>query len=150
LKVVGRYKLAASQPTGLVFDAKARRLYVAVRYAVVALDADTGNETGRVATPAGTDMLWLDAPTSTLYVASAGSVAIIRTGAGKLDKLGELNTDVRAHVLAFDPATNLVYVPGGREGRSKLLILKRVPSAFAQPAEQMAQQQGATTSTPRR
>ncbi len=145
LQVVNRYKLSASQPTGLVFDAKARRLYVAVRYAVLALDADTGAEAGRVPTPAGTDMLWFDASSNTLYAAAAGSVAVIRAGAGKLEKVGELNTEVRGHVLAFDPSTNLVYMPGGREGRSKLLILKRILTPSSLAAEQMAQKGAAST-----
>ena len=142
LKVVNRYKVAGSQPTGLVLDAKARRLYVAVRYAVLALDADTGAESSRVATPAGTDMLRYDEPSSTLYAAAASSISVIRAGSGKLVNLGELATEVRGHVLAFDPATNLIYLPGGREGRSKLLILKRI-GLDAQPAEQVAQ--GSTT-----
>ncbi len=140
LNVVKKYTLAASQPTGLVLDAKARRLYVAVRYAVVALDADTGAESSRVAAPAGTDMLWYDEPSSTLYAAAGSSVSVIKAGSGKLVSLGEVPIDVRGHVLAFDPATNLVYLPGGREGRSKLLILKRIGQTPA--AEQVAQ--GAT------
>ncbi len=147
LQVVKRYQLTASQPTGLAFDAKARRLYVAVRYAVLALDEDTGAEAGRVATPAGTDMLWFDAPSSTLYAAAVGSIAMITAGPGKLEKVGELQTEVRGHVLAFDPTTNIIYMPGGREGRSKLLILKRVPAASSQ-TQQMAEK-GAANSTPR-
>src|SRR5581483_5208287 len=60
LKIVSRYPLLASMPTGIVLDAQARRIYVAVRSAVVALDADTGKEVKRVAAPAGVDSLWLD------------------------------------------------------------------------------------------
>ncbi len=137
LRLVKRYQLAASQPTGLVLDAKARRLYVAVRYAVLALDADTGAESSRVAAPAGTDMLWYDESSSTLYAAAGNSVAVIKAGSGKLENLGEMSVEVRGHVLAFDPSTNLVYLPGGREGRSKLLILKRI--AQPSPAEQVAE-----------
>src|SRR4051794_27805037 len=43
-KIVGRFKLVASEPTGLALDEERRRLYVAVRYAVVELNADTGQE----------------------------------------------------------------------------------------------------------
>src|SRR5215467_102399 len=57
-KIVNRYKLAASEPTGLALDK--RRLYVAVRYAVVVLDADTGAELLRIAAPGGTSTLVLD------------------------------------------------------------------------------------------
>src|ERR1051325_10775277 len=36
-KIVGRFKVVASEPTGLALDEQRRRLYVAVRYAVLAL-----------------------------------------------------------------------------------------------------------------
>ncbi len=151
LKVVSRFPVAGSQPTGLALDEKARRLYVAVRYAVVALDADTGAEVSRTTMPAGVDMLWFDPASNTLYAAATESVSVIRTGS-KLEKIGEIPTEVRGHVLAFDPATKLVYMPGGREGRSKLLILKRIESANPQSREQVAQQgiQQGTSSPPRR
>ncbi len=151
LKVVSRYPLAGSQPTGVAFDEKARRLYVAVRYAVIALDADTGAEVSRVAMPAGVDLLWFNPNANTLYAAASGSVSVIRTG-GKLENVGDVATEVRGHVLAFDPATGLVYMPGGREGRSKLLILKNVGTSNPQTAEQVAQQgaQQGTASPPRR
>ena len=45
-KIIGRYKVVASEPTGLALDEQRRRLYVAVRYAVLALNADTGAEVG--------------------------------------------------------------------------------------------------------
>ena len=149
LHVVSRYPLAGSQPTGIALDAQARRLYVAVRSAVVELNADTGAEVGRVAMPVGTDMLWFDAASHSLYAAAGNSVNVIRTG-GKLEPIGELPIEVRGHVLAFDPATGLIYLPGGREGRSKLLIVKRLPGAGTQ-AEQVAQEgaQQTTTTPPR-
>ncbi len=137
LKVVNRYQLTGSLPTGIAFDPKGRRLYVAVRYAVIELDADTGTEVARVAMPAGTDMLWFDQGSNSLYAAASNSVSVIRTG-GTPEVVGELPTEVRGHVLAFDPATSLIYMPGGREGRSKLLILKRIPGANPQ-AQQVAQ-----------
>jgi len=45
--------------------------------------------------------------------------------------------------LAYDPARNFVYVPGGREGRSKLVILRRVenPNTTAVQEAQGAQSQ---------
>ena len=39
-----RMKLTASQPTGLLFEPSSRRLFIAVRYAVLQLDADAGTE----------------------------------------------------------------------------------------------------------
>ena len=75
-KVGHRWKLNASLPTGLALDPQSRRLFVAVRYAVVILNADSGTEIGRVASPAGTDALWFDDGTRTLYAgATGGSVS---------------------------------------------------------------------------
>jgi hypothetical protein len=135
LKVVKRYPLVASQPTGLVLDAKSRRLYVAVRYAVLALDADTGQELRRVAAPAGIDMLWLDQAGNNLYGGSSdGTIAAMRTTGASLSADSEFKTDVHGHTFAFDAAKKLIYFPGGSEGRSKLLILRQIePNAGASP-----------------
>lgn len=134
LRVVSRFKLLASQPTGLALDAAARRLYVAVRNAVVALQLDAGTEVGRVAAPPGADALWLDKPSGTLYVASGGGfVTSIQATGSAFQALDEVRTQVRGHTLAYDPARQFIYLPGGRDGKSKLLILKRiVPGQNAQ------------------
>ena len=53
--------------------------------------------------------------------------------------------EVRGQGLVFDPSTKLVYVPGGREGRSKLLILKQVgPRTQAVAQEDQGASQVAT------
>lgn len=134
LSVLRRFKLVASQPTGLALDVAARRLYVAVRHAVVALQIESGAEVGRVAAPAGADTLWLDGASGTLYLASAGGYVDVIQTIGNLRALDEVHTEVRGHTLAFDPERQLVFMPGGREGKSKLLILKRVvPGQPSQP-----------------
>jgi DNA-binding beta-propeller fold protein YncE len=139
LKPVAYWTLKASQPTGLAIDAASRRLYVAARYAVLALNADTGAEINRVGAPAGVDSLWLDKQGGKLLAAASGAVCIINTSANGLSLNEELNIDVRGYSIAYDPATKLIYLPGGRDGRSKLLILKplkgNVP-AFAQGKRQ--------------
>jgi len=128
LKVRKRFPLLASEPTGLALDSKTRRLYVAVRYAVLALDADSGQELRRVAAPAGIDMLWLDEAGNSLYGASAdGAISAMRTtSSGGLAADSEFKTDVHGHTFAFDPANKLIYFPGGSQGRSKLLILRQI------------------------
>jgi DNA-binding beta-propeller fold protein YncE len=126
-QVARRFKLAASQPSGLAFDPAGRRLYVAVRSAVLVLDATNGTELARVPSAQGTDTLWYDESTRNVFAAAAdGSVNMIHTNGGKYFSEHELRTDVRGSTLAYDPARNFVYVPGGREGRSKLVILRRV------------------------
>jgi hypothetical protein len=47
----------------------------------------------------------------------------------RLTAAEELPIDVKGHAFAFDAKTGFLYLPGGREGRSKLLILKQQPGA---------------------
>jgi DNA-binding beta-propeller fold protein YncE len=136
--IVGSIKLAASQPTGLVFDVDRRQLYVAVRYAVLQVDADSGNEVSRVPAAAGIDTLWLDRPSSTLYAAASnGSISVIKLGADRIAEAVEFNTEVRGKSIAYDAVNGLVYLTGGREGKSKLVILKPsgAPVSEVQTAE---------------
>jgi DNA-binding beta-propeller fold protein YncE len=133
-RVLNRFRLAASQPTGLAFDAANRRLFVAVRHAVLVLNADSGAELARVAAPAGINMLHYDAGSRSLYAISAGgTLAVIHEENGRFASQQEFRTEVRGYALAFDPERRLVYVPGGREGRAKLLILKHAPLRTTSP-----------------
>jgi hypothetical protein len=50
----------------------------------------------------------------------------MKTRHGGLTPESELNVDVKGRSLAYDPNTKLIYFPGGREGRSKLLIMREV------------------------
>lgn len=136
-KLVQRFSLNASQPTGMAFDKANHRLYVAVRYAVLSLDIDKGQELGRVPVAGGTDTLWLNDPDHMLYAAAAdGTVALIDTAAGKFSYESELKTDVCGHSLAYDAEKKLIYVPGGHEGKSKLVILKPYGMAEAPDDDQ--------------
>jgi DNA-binding beta-propeller fold protein YncE len=127
MKVTKRFELTASQPTGIAYDAKLDRIYVAVRYAVLSLNADNGSENARVPAPGGIDALWFDDAGERLFAAAGGSVFVMRTS-GKLVADYEVATEVRGHTLAFDPQKKMVYMPGGREGRSKLLIMRQIGS----------------------
>lgn len=127
LKAVKSLALKGSMPTGLAFDPKMRHLFVAVRYAVLVIDPDSGRELARVPTSAGVDQVWFDDSTRSAYAAAnGGTVTMIHNEGGRYIAEQELNTAVRGHTIAFDPARSLVYVPGGFEGRSKLVILKRL------------------------
>jgi len=142
--ITKHFHLAASQPTGIAIDEKFQRLFVAVRYAVLVLNADTGAEISRVPSEAGTDTLWFDPSNGALYAAASnGSVNMISTQRNFTSE-HELKTDVRGHTLAFDAARKMVYMPGGREGRSKLVILKRVET----PGQSLNRQVNAAAGTP--
>jgi DNA-binding beta-propeller fold protein YncE len=125
--VTRRTKLAASQPTAILFEPNSRRLFVAVRYAVLQLDANNGAETARVAAPPGTDSLWLDQSTNNLFAAAGdGTVSVISVNERRLAVRGEYKGDVRGHALAYDPANHLIFLTGGREGKSKMLVLRNI------------------------
>ncbi len=132
LKIVKRFAIAGSQPTGVAYDAGHDRIYVAIRHAVITLNPNTGEELGRIAAPAGVDRLWLDEANQTLVAAAGGSVFLASTAGARLASAEEIPTQVKGYAVAFDPQRKLVYLPGGREGRSKLLILKQTGAATPQ------------------
>ncbi len=136
LQVSKRMTLWASQPTGIVYDSKLDRIYVAVRYAVLSLNANTGAELSRVPADGGIDRLWLDDESRVLYGAAGGSLLVMRADQ-RLHAIDEVATDVKGYSVAYDPDKKLIYFPGGRDGQSKLLLLKP-PSVSASsdvPAE---------------
>jgi len=124
-RIVQRFKLAASEPTGMALDASRRKLYVAVRYAVLALSADTGAELARIPAPGATNALILDPNANLLYAAAGdGAVLAINTSSNTVDH--ELPTDVKGYNIAYDPEHKMLFLPGGREGRSKMVILSPI------------------------
>ncbi len=124
-KPVETFKLAGSEPTGMALDEGRRRLYVAVRFAVLVLNADDGSELARIAAPGGTDTLILDSQDRLLYAAGGdGSVLAIDLARNVIDH--ELPTEVKGFSIAYDPSHKMLFFPGGREGRSKLVILRPV------------------------
>lgn len=125
LETLANFSLNASEPTGIAFSPRYDRLYVAVRYAVLALDPGSGEELSRSAVAGGIDQLILDDAGGSLLGVSHGSVFVVPASAS-LGPASELDVEVKGHSLAYDSATGYLYIPGGREGRSKLLILKRI------------------------
>lgn len=146
MQVSRRIPLAGSLPTGIVYDRSADRLYVAVRYAIVTIDAQTGSEVGRVPAAGGVNNLWLDSKSQTLYAIANGSVFIMKAG-GRLGEAVEIPVDVKGSTLAFDPNKSFIYVPGGREGRAKLLILKQIPGQQSQVQNASVPVTGTTTAS---
>jgi DNA-binding beta-propeller fold protein YncE len=136
-QIVSRFKLAASEPTGLALDGSHRLLYVAVRFAVVALDAESGAELFRIAAPGGTSALILD-PSDNLLYASAGDGSVLTIDLERHVVDHELPTSVKGYTLAYDPVHKMLFLPGGREGRSKMVILTPV-TANEQPPSESAQ-----------
>ena len=124
LKVLKRYSLAALQPSALVLDAQSRRLYVAVRYAVLALNADDGTEITRLAAPAGVDSLSLDSANGKLYASSNDELNVINISGSKPIAEDQFPLKAHGHGLALDRGRNLLYIPSGNDARSLVLILR--------------------------
>lgn len=123
--ILRRIKLAASQPTGLLLDGSGR-LYVAARYALLGIDPQSGNEFARVPAAAGTNTLWLDVAGNTLYAAAGdGTITIVDVAGGRMEAKNEFRSEVRGHAFAYDAKNKLMFIPGGREGKSKLVIIKQ-------------------------
>jgi DNA-binding beta-propeller fold protein YncE len=139
LQVVNRIKLNASQPTGLVYDGRTKCLYVAVRYAVLSINTDSGTEVNRVPAAAGVDSLWLDPESRMIYAASSGALLMLHADGQRLSVADEIAADVKGHTVAYDPEKKMVVLPGGREGRSKLLLLRPMVVNPAVPATTTAQ-----------
>jgi hypothetical protein len=132
LQVEKKIPLQASQPTGLVFDPKLDRIYVSVRYAVLSLNANSGAELSRVPADGGIDRLWLDDDSRILYGAAGGSLLVMRADQ-RLHAIDEVDTAVKGYSVAYDPDRKLVFFPGGREGQSKLLLLR--PPTMSAPTD---------------
>jgi YVTN family beta-propeller protein len=136
--IVNRFKLAASEPTGMALDSARKRVYVAVRYAVLALNLDNGSELFRIPAPGGTDTLILDPNGSLLYAAGGdGSVLAIDLNHNTIDH--ELPTDVKGFSIAYDPSHKMLFMPGAREGRSKKVILSPISMNDQQNRPQTAE-----------
>jgi DNA-binding beta-propeller fold protein YncE len=144
-KIAGHFKLVASEPTSLALDEERRRLFVAVRYAVLEINPDTGVEVRRIPAPAGTDALVLD-PGGSLLFAAAGDGAVLAIDLNRNMVDHELPTDVKGYSIAYDPAHKMLFLPGGREGRSKMVILS--PSSVPENKLQNAASPPAGTSQP--
>ncbi len=128
LQVVSRFKLNASQPTEVVYDASTRRLYVAARQAVLSINDQDGSETSRVEAPMGVDGLWLNPKLRTLYAASPGELTVIKADDGRFAVADRIPSNIKGHNVAFDPESNIVFLPGGREGHSEMLLLRPMDS----------------------
>jgi YVTN family beta-propeller protein len=127
LRIVSRFNLNASQPTGLAYDPRFGELYVATRFAVLAINAASGTEVNRVPAAAGVDRLWLDPESHVLYAAGGGLLLVMHAN-GRLSAAEEIDTGVKGHAVAYDAEKRLVLLPGGRESKSKVLILKPMTS----------------------
>ena len=53
---------------------------------------------------------------------------VMRADGPRLAAMDEIPADVKGHTVAYDPESKMVFLPGGREGRSEVLLLRPAAS----------------------
>jgi hypothetical protein len=109
----------------LLVDPSARLLIIgcSANGRLLVLDADSFRVLGSIRGAGHVDVLALDAARHLVYAASEdGIVSVIRLTHGERPRLlGQSHLAARAHTVAVDPRTSLVYLPLGRSGGSSVL-----------------------------
>ena len=70
------------------------------------------------------DGLWLNAEMRTLYAASPGELTVIKAENGNFMVADRIPSDIKGHNVAYDPENKTLFLPGGREGKSAMLLLQ--------------------------
>jgi hypothetical protein len=113
----------------LGIDAAARLLIVgcSANGRLLVLDADSFQVLGSIASAGHVDVLAIDPRLHRVYAASEnGIVSVVQIAQGRPPRLlGQTHLAARAHTVAVDPRTSLVYVPLGRSGGSSVLRILR-------------------------
>lgn len=124
MMIVERYPVAGSErPHGLAVDPVRELLFVADEEGaeLFVLDLSSMRVLERHEVGGGPDVLAVDPGLGLLYVAcEAGVVNVFKTGGQALTSLGELRIP-RAHTVAVDASTHLVYLPIERLGGRPVL-----------------------------
>lgn len=128
-RVVGRVALPGCfHDHGLLVDSSRRLAFVACdrNARLLTLDLRRMTVTGDASTGRSPDVLAFDSSLRRLYVsAERGEVAVFAETAHGLRKLGQAFLAPKAHTVAVDPRSHLVYFPleSGASGRPELLIM---------------------------
>jgi DNA-binding beta-propeller fold protein YncE len=128
-KIVRRLPLdGCASPHGLLVDSSRRLAFVTceANARLLTLDLRTMRVTGNASVGDTPDVLAFDASLHRLYVsAESGVVAVFAEHQHSLTKLGQAFLATKAHTVAVDPRTHLVYFPleSGSSGKPQLLIM---------------------------
>jgi DNA-binding beta-propeller fold protein YncE len=130
LRVTRRVSLGGCDANhSLAIDAAARLLIVgcSANGRLLVLDADSFQVLGTIAGAGHVDVLALDPGRHRVYAASEnGIVSVVQIAHRAPPRLlGQTYLAARAHTVAVDPRTSLVYLPLGRSGGSSVLRILR-------------------------
>lgn len=131
-RIINRFSLPASSPTGLAYDSKYKRLFAGCDKKLVVLDAFTGITIAQVPIGAGCDGVAFDQDLQIIYTSNgvAGTLSVIKQqDANKYVHLQDLTTQTSARTITIDPVTHWVYLPAasfepptpGTSGRGKMI-----------------------------
>jgi DNA-binding beta-propeller fold protein YncE len=130
LRITRRVALSGCDANhGLGIDASARLLIVgcSANGRLLVLDADSFEVLGSIDGAGHVDVLAIDPHLHRVYAASEnGIVSVVQIAHGRPPRLlGQTHLAARAHTVAVDPRTSLVYLPLGRaDGSSVLRVLR--------------------------
>ena len=115
LKILKRFSLApGSEPTGLAFDPKARKLFsTCSNRKLVVSDADSGKVVQTLDIGPGPDGCVYDASTGLFFASCGGdgTVAVVREKTpGQYEVAETIKTQVSAKTIALDPKTHRLYL----------------------------------------
>lgn len=113
----------------LLVDAQARLLIVgcSANGRLLVVDADSFRVLATIRGAGHVDVLALDPRRQRVYAASEnGIVSVVQLAHGAAPRLlGQAHLAARAHTVAVDPRTSLIYLPLGRSGGSSVLRIMR-------------------------
>jgi DNA-binding beta-propeller fold protein YncE len=113
----------------LLVDARARLLIVgcSANGRLLVVDADSFRILATIPGAGHVDVLALDPTQQRVYAASEnGIVSVVQLVHGTTPRLlGQVHLAARAHTVAVDPRTSLVYLALGRSGGSSVLRIMR-------------------------
>jgi YVTN family beta-propeller protein len=112
-RVVATWPIApGAEATGIAIDRKNHRLFVGCRNSrVLMLDSVTGKVLGSVPAGAGIDATWFDPRTGLTYTSARdGTVTIAKASDKGLTVVETVKTAVGSRTMAFDPATDRLYL----------------------------------------
>ncbi len=116
LQVLKRFPIGvAKTPTGLAYDAKNNRLFIACRNEpkMVVMDSRSGKTIASFPIGAGSDWADFDPDSGLIFVSTAAGVinAFHQKSADEYEDAGEIATQIGSRTMAFDRKTHKIFMP---------------------------------------
>ncbi len=105
----------AKTPTGLAYDPKNKRLFIACREqpTMIVMDADTGKTVASFPIGSGADWAYFDDRSKLVFVSTSEGILNIfhQKSANEYDGMESIKTLPGARTMAFDPKTGKIFLP---------------------------------------